>query len=228
MPDRAYSRLAALFAACLMLVMAFLTGSRGWADLDRLTSEKITEQARDLQDADWLRAWEKSLSLQLRAHQIAPANADYLRQLGLLYSARSRHAATASEREHYETLALEYFAVALQRRPAWAANWVTYAQARYRSAGLDEQTLIAMQRATELGPWEPSVLGGISRLAMRNWSDLPLELQLSAWQIIRNAVAHRDLSGQIQKWAANAGWSGYLKRAQRENAREKQDPGTYQ
>ena len=227
MPISTHSRLAALFMACLMLLMAVLAGSRGWADLERLTSEKITEKARNLQNDDWLRAWEKSLSLMLRVHNIAPANADYTRQLGLLYSTRSRHAAAGPEREQYQKLALEHFAGASQRRPAWAANWVTYAQARYRSEGLDKQVLIAMQRAMELGPWEPAVLGGISRLAMINWSDLPSELQISAWQSIRNAVAHRDLSGRIQKWAASAGWSAYLKRAQRENARERQNPGTY-
>ena len=102
-----------------------------------------------------------------------PSNPDDLSLSGHLKELRAGQPAVVG-REQRELLASAAgdYRQALQQRPRWPYGWASLLSSKDKLGQVDEEFVMAIHKATELGPWEPAVQIQVLRTGMRHWDEL--------------------------------------------------------
>ena len=200
--------------ATAMLSLAGKAAFWGSADLNRVASERLIDRTRE--SADELgrqRDQEQVRNLLSGARALAPGNANYALEAGRSFETAADREADPELRSEFARQALAAYENAVALRPTWGRAWMFLASRRYREFGIDEVTLIAIEQAQNLGPWELDVLEGLAKLGMQAWSGLPAKAQQSMWKTIQHAARERELQRRLLLWSREVGWEPYLRRA---------------
>lgn len=156
--------------------------------------------------------WQDAVRRVWRAHAVNPLNADYRAELALLYSWEAlRPQWSQARRDLFRDRAAGFYREAIARRPTWALAWVNLAENQLLTRGLDDRALFAMDKAIELGPWDPVVQQKTIWMGAALWDALT-----PAWRQRILGTAERALSAnndvdQIVRVAAQYGWEDHLR-----------------
>ncbi len=116
-----------------------------------------------------------------RAIAFAPLSPDYLVARGKVED----WAVTEAQRKGVapdtvtQQEGLQAYREAILKRPAWPYAWADFAMAKARANEIDQEFFQALERATDLGPWEQQVMDTVTLLGLwyRDW--LPQESLLA-------------------------------------------------
>ena len=160
-------------AAAALLVMAFLAVTAGrW-----LLAEAYHLQARAFMDSWGKRPtvpaheWEIARESMAKAVRLHPGQAAYLEDMGELLFQKPTISADLQQQ------AEAYVRQAVALRPSWPYAWAQFAMARYRLTGWDAEVALALEKAIEFGPWEPSVQIIVAEIGLSSWQELSLGLK---------------------------------------------------
>ncbi len=142
-----------------------------------------------------------------RARSEVPADPTVHEALGILSGGRRDQA-------EYQAQAVVHFAKAIELRPTSPYSWINYAESKYRLGQTDKAFELALERATQLGPYEPDVQravafyglavydevgpktrGAVERMIVAGMKRNPLEMLHIAERRGRLAVACRHMAG---------------------------------
>jgi len=190
------SRTLATAAGIVVLgVLARVSLGQGWADL--LTYQaRTTLNAWTAEDPPPLPAARDLAQERLEQAQASdPRNPAIAEDLGRLHELRTLGApgtdpvAAAELRE-----SLAYFERSLALRPTSPYTWASIAFVKSRLGVLDAGFLRAIERAAQLGPWEPEVQMTLADIGFRYWDQLP-----AASRETIHAAMYRALKRQDEK-----------------------------
>jgi hypothetical protein len=108
------------------------------------------------------------------ALQRFPANPDYLDFAGRLsILSAGQPGVMGGERRELLESAADHFRRAISDRPLWPYSWVNLLAAKDELGQVDPEFSMALNRAAELGPWEPGVQLQVVDSGLRYWDRLP-------------------------------------------------------
>ena len=190
--NHSIARLPALFSIALLVFPVYIAAKWGIADLyyqpEVIKFKKLRDGKTTLSEKDWRNAranLDKALGLD-------PNNPHIHEYLASAIETPVRQATTAHRALLQQAIAHYRHSIAL--RPAWPYAWLGLAAAKYKSGQLDGEYYAALERATQLGPWEQVVQYYAIDLGLRGWPDFPRENRLFTLNIIADAVQHTDNS----------------------------------
>jgi small nuclear ribonucleoprotein (snRNP)-like protein len=154
--------------------VAWLYVRQGLADIraESVFQLMLTWQSGNL-EVDIVRQAHDSM---LQANALDPSNPTYLHRLG-----RLSHLLMSLEqykRSDWGEISKAYYIRSLTVRPEWGLTWANLALVKADLLEFDAEMNLALTKATELGPWEPSVLIIVSEIATRRNQFLGSELRI--------------------------------------------------
>ncbi|OOZ38667.1 hypothetical protein [Solemya elarraichensis gill symbiont] len=209
------TKTGALIVLLTLLVLAFLSATAGYADLLSIAAHKLLHADNSSTGFLSREKLVKIVGMQKNAARLSSLHADYQLDLALLYQSHSDISSGTGGRQVTQQAA-EHARLAVIRRSAWARAWSELAIARFNHSGFDSQVQVALSKAQQLGSWERGVVSQVAWLAMTAWSQLPRQQQeMSAFFI--SAMKEPQFSQIIHQSARRTGWSGFLRRLEREH-----------
>lgn len=141
------------------------------------------------------------------ARRWQPDNAEYNDMQALLlyyqavtqYQRQDQSGFTATTRQ-----AIDHYRQATLKRPNWPYSWANLALMKAAIQQFDQEYLHALQRATELGPWENAVNTSVAEAGLLGWPHLDQTTQMAVIKNIergikRNKKALKQRLGAINK-----------------------------
>ena len=156
----------------LLLVLAFKAGNEGlsnfYAQSAHLEIERWSKPGQRYRAEDWTRVMQYlGESLRYSPHNPWPLEAMGSLQLRSMSAARDPQLAVAAARS-----ANVDFRMALVERPTSPFAWANLALTKLYLGELDNELFQALQRAEELGPWEPEVQQAVIFAGLTLWNRL--------------------------------------------------------
>ncbi len=140
-----------------------------------------------------------------------PLDTDLLLRLARLYRWRAfdQRLSPKLARESHN-IAIRYVRDACRRRPSWGLSWATLAVVKTAAGQIDQEMIMALNRAVILGPWERQVQHQIVVAGMQTWHRLPAATQRSVFDTIDRALRDARLSKFVLETAILNNWQLHL------------------
>lgn len=185
----------AYYLLVLTCVAAILFGiSWSWADYQSARANYIVaswQRGDKVTETDWQRAHNHISS----ALFFRPGNAAYLEDMAELHHWRSaQKGITAAELDQNLEQSLRFYRSAITERPLWPYAWGNLALIKAQLRLWDGEFETALQRAQELGPWEPGVQLAVHEAGLISWR----QLNMSARQLVLNNFKNSFRAGHQQ------------------------------
>ena len=168
------NKLYVVLGMAALLLLSLYAGKAGISDLElRIAQGHLDAWSREMRVPGW-DEWVRVKGHLWRGHRLDPANPDLLNELGRLQELRAVDK-TAGKKHVLESWAeaLGYYRKAADLRPTWPHTWASVATVKLKLLQLDSEFLIALARATQFGPWEPSVQIRVVEVGFAAWAVLP-------------------------------------------------------
>ncbi|MDH3325364.1 MAG: tetratricopeptide repeat protein [Gammaproteobacteria bacterium] len=154
----------------ILLYFIYIAANHGIADVKVYNSRAIMDSwasgKRVVEKNDWESAHQSLLS----ALEYSPENPEYLALLGNLYEWRVANQPVNSPSVITDlNTALDFYRLALLKRPAFAFYWANIAVIKSMLAEVDKEFYLAVDRALVLGAWEPGVQLKIADATLGVW-----------------------------------------------------------
>jgi len=134
-----------------------------------------------------LEQWNKVDGFFQTALSLTPDNPDLLQYGGRLHEWRAiMEADGRGVDKEAMAQALDYYWGAIKNRPSWPYAWMEFSVAKARAGQLDEVFQRAFSNALKLGPWEPQIQEGMTKLGFAVYAELTRENRLKILQNMRN------------------------------------------
>jgi len=191
----------------LLLFFAYLASVWGIAELVAIKPRYFLSQWEQNKIEMELSQWQEAEDSLQFASRLNGSNPEYVLDLGRLYELRASEKPVWTEHAHrYRAQAITYFRDASRRRPVWAMAWVLLGLSKTLNQELDEETILALDKAMQFGPWEYGVQRRIIWLGFSIWDHLPEKTRQSLQYVIEESYKRRRLRRFIQ------GTAKYFKR----------------
>ncbi len=157
-----------------LMLASLYAGKAGLADIElRIAQGLLDRWSREMKVPEW-EQWAGVRRHLGRAFRLDPGNPDLLNELGRLHElgavdktvANGHVVQTGGE-------ALSYYRKSAAVRPTWPHTWASVATVKLKLLQLDSEFLMAIEKAIELGPWEPPVQIRVVEIGFAAWKVLP-------------------------------------------------------
>lgn len=175
-----FKHLVFIVAFCVLAYGIHLAARMGTADSFAYLAKKeiLSWSAANsrVNNSSWFLAKQHYLA----AAHLMPDHPDYLYNLGrlqylnvLFFIPPLANAEALAALEEAET----YLKQSIRERPAWPLAWAHLAMVKAAQMKFDDQYLLAIERSTTLGPWEPGVQVAVTDSGFKGWHLLNKEYQ---------------------------------------------------
>jgi len=177
----------------LLIVVIKISASWGLADVEnqkaRVYLKHWVNDANSFSTEDW----DKAYSYVKSALEKDPYNPELLSLMGNVYEWNSFQSYNQSQNNQFQNnqnrkLALDYYRNAVELRPQWPYTWSDIVLLKYKMSEFDQEFQLALNNATELGPWEPNVQKIISEVGLSSWNELEHSQRITIVENIRRGV----------------------------------------
>lgn len=178
-----------LIIPCFLLIVVIkISASWGLADVEnKKVRVSINRWENDI-DSFSTDDWDKTFSYAKAALEKDPHNPELLSLMGNVYEWNSFQADNEIQNNQNGKLALDYYRKAVQLRPQWPYTWSGIALLKYKMSEFDQEFQLALNNATELGPWEPKVQEIIAEVGLTSWDELEHTQRITIVENIRRGV----------------------------------------
>ena len=191
------TRLVSLVTAVCLGVVSFLCFQ--WAAA-AFHAKAVQDLVRGWVDATYVIVPNETviaLEQNLRAQKLDPLNPRHRFGAAELYEWRAfLQRKTPGYWESNISLAKEEYEWIIARIPASAYAWISYAESRAELGVFDRQTAAAIDRAIQLGAWDPGVLRRAIHVGMKHWDqwqdDVKRVVQDAVQRVFDMPVHHLD------------------------------------
>ncbi len=122
--------------------------------------------------------WDIARDALSKAIKLNGTQAAYLEDMSeLIFQKTFETSQSPKEHAYLRKQAVEYMRQAVNSRPSWSYAWAQFALVKYRLFGWDKDVSLALEKATVLGPWEPSVQLIVAEVSFSCWKNLDQTLR---------------------------------------------------
>ena len=185
-----------LFLPLLLLFLFLISLASTWGIAESIAIKpryflSLWEQGKKEMDLQQWQGAEDSLRF---ASRLNSSNSEYILDLGRLYELRaSKKPVWTTHAHQYRAQAIHYFRDASQRRPVWAMAWVLLGLSKTLNQELDGETILALDKAIQFGPWEYGVQRRIIWLGFSIWDHLPEKTRQNLQYVIKQSYQRHNL-----------------------------------
>ena len=172
----------------LLIVIIKISASWGLADIDNYKVRVSIKQWENDVDSFSTEDWDKTYSTAKAALEKDPYNPELLWLMGIVNEWNSFQAHNQSHNNQNRKLALDYYRKAIELRPQWPYTWSSIALLKYKMSEFDQEFQLALNNATELGPWEPNVQKIIAEVGLSSWIELEHTQRITIVENIKRGV----------------------------------------
>jgi hypothetical protein len=160
-----------LLAGALLVAGLHSAFLRGWADASYTHARLALEAGRGKPSAEALATARVAIDEALR---FEPSNPHFVEQSALLRGS------------------LDEFHAAALMRPGSPYVWASIAMLKLRRRELDAELYGALERAAQLGPWEPQVQLAIAQVGLAAWRRLPPPAQAQVIGMLERGLLRQE------------------------------------
>ncbi len=177
----------------LLIVVIKISASWGLADVENQKARVFIKQWENNVDSFSSDDWDKAYSTAKAALEKDPHNPELFSLLGNVYEWNSFQGHNQSHNNQFQDkqnrkLALNYYRKAVELRPQWPYTWSGIVLLKYKMSEFDQEFQLALNNATELGPWEPNVQKIIAEVGLTSWNELEHSQRITIVENIRRGV----------------------------------------
>ncbi len=177
----------------LLIVVIKISASWGLADVENQKARVFIKQWENDVDSFSSEDWNKAYSTAISALEKDPYNPELLSLMGNVYEWNSFQGHNQSHNNKFQNiqnrkLALDYYRKAVELRPQWPYTWSGIVLLKYKMSEFDQEFQLALNSATELGPWEPNVQKIIAEVGLISWNKLEHSQRITIVENIRRGV----------------------------------------
>lgn len=177
----------------------------------------------DLDNRGWIENinhWLSTVSRLETALSWNPLDADLLMRLAHLYRWRAFDQRLSPElAQESHDRAVQFVMAACRRRPSWGSAWASLAVIKTVAGRVDQQMILALNRAMILGPWERQVQRQVVFVGIQTWHHLPADTQHLVIATVARALKDSTLSRLVIETAIKYKWRAPLQPLIRNNPR---------
>jgi len=186
-----------IFYACVIvsIVSLIITACRwGWADIQAIGERNVMqgwESARMVSDEQ---SWQRAVQRLYLAAELDEENAVHFADLGRAHEWRAlQYPIWTRQSKEFRTKAIQHYLQAVELRPTWGYLWAHYAYSKVLNKEFDANTVIALDKAMTLAPWESEVQLKIIWIGLNLWDFLSEEMHGRLAQTISRSLAMQSL-----------------------------------
>ncbi len=199
-----------------------------WCLISTLVNRVVNTSGQyvtDLDNRGWIEDinhWFSTVNRLETALSWNPLDVDLLMRLARLYRWRAfdqRLSPKLARESHH--LAIRYVKAACRRRPSSGLAWATLAVVKAAAGHIDQEMILALNRAMALGPWERQVQHQVVLAGIQTWNRLPTNTQHRMLEIVDRALKDSTLSRIVIETAIRHNWQAPLEPLLQNNQRLK-------
>ncbi len=178
-----------LVIPCFLLIIVIkISASWGLADVENQKARVFIKQWENNVDSFSSDDWDKAYSTAKAALEKDPYNPELFSLMGNVYEWNSFQGHNQSHNNQNAELALNHYRKAVELRPQWPYTWSGIVLQKYKMSEFDQEFQLALNNATELGPWEPNVQKIIAKVGLTSWNELEHSQRITIVENIRRGV----------------------------------------
>jgi hypothetical protein len=177
----------------------------------------------ELDNRGWIQNindWLSTVNKLERALSWNSLDIDILMRLARLYRWRAfdqRLSPKLARESHHR--AIRYVKAACRRRPSSGLAWATLAVVKTAAGHIDQEMVLALNRAMILGPWERQVQHQVVLAGIQTWYRLPTDTQQLVIETVERALNDPTLSRIVIETAIGNNWQAHLQPLLQNNQR---------
>ena len=200
-----------IILAGLLFLLAGWTLLWGVADLYAAQAKAWLERWSASQEPPPKQELEKALRAIAIAENINPRSPDIQERYGRILEWKTEGRPPWREDVQQDLqAALTRFQKANALRPAWPYSWVAVARIKLKLLELDDLFLHALQRALDLGPWEPEVQLAAVEIGLLSWDVLDDALRKGIEESFSRSL--KSQPREVIALAVNLGKTEFIRR----------------
>jgi len=183
-----------LIIPCLILIgLIIAAGFWGMADINvqsvRRSLMSWESDVNTLNQTEWTNAYDDVS----KAVSQDPLNPDLLTLMAKVQEWKVYLDYGDVENNHYLISALKNYRKAAELRPAWPYAWSQISLVKYRMGEIDQELQLAIENATNTGPWEPGVQQIIAEVGLGVWQELDFAMRKIIVQNIDRGITMQPI-----------------------------------